>query len=111
MAECWLVHMEHGAYSDWNYEPVAVFSSRDAAVAWLEASRWPVTYDQELERYEDSYPLDSWEGVAAHARPTQLDDGSWELEETTDGEPVHNLTKRMFFVGALPMDPVIEGET
>ena len=105
MNECWLVHMEHGAYGDWDYEPVAVFSSRDAAVAWLEASEWPVTYDQELERYEDDYPMEPWETVAAHAKPRAIGDDTWELMETTDGEPVHSVTKRLWFVTSLPIDP------
>lgn len=70
----WMVHEEDGQYSDWRFNVVGVFSSRERAVEFVMSQRAPVD--------EDGYRLHSWdpEPAAGYALPKEVGD-HWMLCE------------------------------
>ena len=109
MSKVFLVHSESGEYSDWSFLPLAVFTTREKAVEWIEGKREPVTYS-------DGYgglTTDVWadDEVECYARPTTTDGRTWLVHTTEDGRKVkRGYGDDAWFIDELELDPKREDE-
>ena len=107
MSKVYLVHSESGEYSDWSFLPLAVFTTREKAVEWIEGKREPVTYS-------DGYgglTTDVWadDEVECYARPTTTDGRTWLVQVTEDGRKVvRGYDSDAWFIDELDLDPTRE---
>lgn len=109
MSKVYLVHSESGEYSDWTFVPLAVFTTRERAVAWVEGQRVPVT----LSDVHDGLTADVWQGdeVVGYARPTTTDGRTWLAQATEDGRKVERgYDDDAWFIDELDLDPVRKGD-
>lgn len=112
MSKVYLVHAESGEYSDWTFEPEAVFTTREAAVAWIEARCFRVVEDAcgELSAdFGNSYS--DGEETVAFSKLTTHDGETWACHETTDGRKVSgSYFDKTWFVDELELDPTGEAD-
>ena len=104
MSKVYLVHSESGEYSDWMFVPLAVFTTREKAVEWIEGQRVPVINDEVY----DKLITDMWEGdkVECYARPTTTDGRTWLVNATEDGRMVKRCyDDDAWFIDELELDP------
>lgn len=107
MSKVYLVHSESGEYSDWTFDPLAVFTTRERAVEWIEGKRVPVA-DSEI---YDGLTTDIWQGdeVDCYARPTTTDGRTWLVQETEDGRKVvRSYESEAWYIDELDLDPTRE---
>lgn len=106
MSKVYLVHSESGEYSDWSFVPLAVFTTREKAVEWIEGQRVG------LHKYEWlCAPLGiakSWQEPTAYGYPSTTDSKTWSVTKSEDGEPVDNFDELTWFIDELELDPVRE---
>lgn len=106
MSKVYLVHSESGEYSDWSFVPLAVFTTREKAVEWIEGQRVPVTNNEVY-----GLTTDVWGGdeVECHARPTTTDGRTWLVQATEDGRKVErDYYDDAWFIDELDLDPTRE---
>ena len=104
MSKVFLVHSESGEYSDWTFIPLAVFTTRERAVAWVEGRRLPVTNNEVY-----GLTTDVWQGdeVDGYARPTTTDGRTWLVQATEDGRKVERgYDDDAWFIDELDLDPM-----
>ena len=107
MSKVYLVHSESGEYSDWSFVPLAVFTTREKAVEWIEGQRFPVTNNEFYGLTTDVYDGDE---VECHARPTTTDGRTWLVQVTEDGRKVRRgYDSDSWFIDELDLDPTREG--
>ena len=109
MSKVFLVHSESGEYSDWTFIPLAVFTTRERAVAWIEGRRMPVTQSDVY----DGLSTDVWQGdeVVGYARPTTKDGRTWLVQATEDGRKVElSYDQDAWFIDELELDPERKGD-
>lgn len=113
MSKVYLVHSESGEYSDWSFVPLAVFTTREKAVEWIEGKRVPITRNN----YYSGLTTDVWgdDKVECYARPTTTDGKTWLV--TTDGKTwlvrvtedgrkvVRGYDSDSWFIDELDLDP------
>lgn len=107
MSKVYLVHSESGEYSDWTFAPLAVFTTRDKAVAWIEGQRVPVTRNN----YYGGLTTNVWgdDKVECYARPTTTDGRTWLVRVTEDGRKVvRGYDSDSWFIDELDLDPTRE---
>ena len=107
MSSVYLVHIESGEYSDWLFSPLAVFTTREKAVEWIEGRRIPVTYSESY----DGLTTDVWgyDKVECYARPTTTDGRTWLVQATEDGRKVErDYYDDAWFIDELDLDPTRE---
>lgn len=109
MDEVWVVHEESGEYSDWSYVPMAAFTTRDGAVAWLE-SRAETAYWDGIGGCWADYPCDDERGRTATARPRTTDGRTWSLMVEGTDKRVRQWPCRSWYVEPLALDPPRDGE-
>lgn len=104
MSKVYLVHSESGEYSDWTFVPLAVFTTREKAVEWIEGQRVPVTNSEVY----GGLATDIWQGgeVECYARPTTTDGKTWSVQVTEDGRRVErSWNDDDWFIDELDLDP------
>ncbi len=107
MSKVFLVHRESGEYSDWSFAPLAVFTTRERAVEWIEGIRNPVAYSE----CYDGLTTDVWgdDKVECYARPTTTDGRTWLVHATEDGRKVvRGYDDDAWFIDELELDPMRE---
>ena len=105
MSKVYLVHSESGEYSDWTFVPLAVFTTREKAVEWIEGKRQPVT---QSDVYDGLTTTDVWQDdeVVGYARPTTTDGRTWLVQATEDGRKVElSYDQDAWFIDELELDP------
>ena len=106
MSKVYLVHSESGEYSDWSFVPLAVFTTREKAVEWIEGKRFPVTNN---EFYGLTTDVCDGDEVECHARPTTTDGRTWLVHTTEDGRKVErSYDQDAWFIDELDLDPTRE---
>ena len=107
MSKVYLVHSESGEYSDWSFVPLAVFTTREKAVEWIEGQRIPVTRNN----YYDGLTTNVWgdDKVECYARPTTTDGRTWLVQVTEDGRKVkRGYDDDAWFIDEMDLDPTRE---
>lgn len=106
MSKVYLVHSESGEYSDWSFVPLAVFTTREKAVEWIEGQSVGL-YGWE---WKDTLNVanNSWEEVCAYGHPTTTDNDTWAVAESEDGERVSDYNAPSWFIDEIELDPVRE---
>ena len=102
----YLVHSESGEYSDWSFVPLAVFTTREKAVEWIEGQRvglvncWLSNGEYEVAR--------SWEKPTAYGHPSTTDGTTWAITKGEGDEPVSDYDRMTWFIDDLELDPTKE---
>lgn len=107
MSNVFLVHRESGEYSEWTFIPLAVFTTREKAVEWIEGQRVALTDCM----YSDCYRLaNDRQKVTAYGHPSCRDGETWTVFESEDGTPVSGWKDPSWFIDELGLDPKEEQE-
>lgn len=106
MSKVYLVHSESGEYSDWTFEPLAVFTTREKAVEWIEGQcvGLVVCWHNHVE-YEVAPP---WEKPTAYGHPSTTDGNTWTIAKGEGGEPVSDYDRKTWFIDEMELDPTKE---
>ena len=105
MSTVYLVHTESGECSDWTFDPRAVFTSRERAVAWIEGQRvelceYPFVRN-ELEECWNRFRAEP----TAYGYPSTTDGQTWEVSESEDGRKVRGYSRKSWYIDELVLDP------
>lgn len=106
MSKVYLVHSESGEWSDWTFVPLAVFTTREKAVEWIEGQRVPLDLGVMGKLRMGATSKRAFD----FGQPSTTDGKTWEVTTSEGGMQVdtQSLYSESWFIDELELDPTKE---